>query len=70
MICTAVEPVMSCAQLREIQAQVRNVAVEESLAGYLIDIVQATRNLLVEKPDLKTTAQRAFTSLNRCVIPP
>lgn len=40
----AVEPVMSCAQLREVQAKVRNVAVEESLAGYLIDIVHATRN--------------------------
>lgn len=32
------------------------------------DILQSTRNLLVEKPDLKTTAQKAFTSYIRSII--
>lgn len=37
------EPVMSCAALLQLQASVRQVKVEDSLLGYLVDIVQATR---------------------------
>lgn len=39
----AVRPVMSCNDLQEIQHAVMQINVEESLAGYLIDIVHATR---------------------------
>ncbi len=39
-----VEPVMSCAELQRAQSAARAVTVEESLAGYLIDIVHATRD--------------------------
>jgi MoxR-like ATPase len=39
----AVKPVMSCADLQEIQHAVTHINVEDSLAGYLIDIVHATR---------------------------
>jgi len=39
----AVRPVMSCNDLQEIQRAVARISVEESLAGYLIDIVHATR---------------------------
>jgi MoxR-like ATPase len=38
-----VEPVMDCATLVRLQETVRQVAIEESLRGYLVDIVQATR---------------------------
>lgn len=38
-----IEPVMSCAELRRAQRAARAVAFEDSLAGYLIDIVRATR---------------------------
>lgn len=39
-----VAPVMDCQALAAIQAAVREVRVEESLAGYAVDIVNATRN--------------------------
>ena len=35
---------MSCAELQRAQSAARAVTVEESLAGYLIDIVHATRD--------------------------
>ena len=38
-----IKPVMSCADLRQAQIAARGVTIEESLAGYLIDIVRATR---------------------------
>ncbi|MBI5775057.1 MAG: MoxR family ATPase [Verrucomicrobia bacterium] len=37
------EPVMDCETLVQLQRAARNISVEESLAGYLVDIVQATR---------------------------
>lgn len=39
-----VTPVMTCATLTQIQAAVRQVAVDEALLGYVVDIVQATRS--------------------------
>ncbi len=39
-----IEAVMTCDALCEIQQAVRQVAVEDSLAGYLVDIVQSTRD--------------------------
>jgi MoxR-like ATPase len=38
-----VEAVLDCYTLKHIQAAVREIRVEESLAGYLVDIVNATR---------------------------
>jgi MoxR-like ATPase len=38
-----VTPVMDCYTLTRLQALVREVRVEDSLAGYLVDLVQATR---------------------------
>lgn len=38
-----VEPVMNCDDLRQIHKAVREVAIEESLCGYLVDIIRATR---------------------------
>ncbi len=38
-----VEPAMDCDALRELHKAVRNVTVEESLCGYLVDIIRATR---------------------------
>ncbi|RMG41336.1 MAG: MoxR family ATPase [Planctomycetota bacterium] len=38
------QPVMSLEQLRELQAQVRGVRVEDDVAGYLLDIVGQTRD--------------------------
>lgn len=38
-----VVPVMDCEAVRWIQARVREVAVEETLLGYLVDIIRATR---------------------------
>lgn len=37
--------IMDCQSLSQIQAAVRRVAIEDSLRGYLVDIVQATREL-------------------------
>lgn len=37
------EPVLSVEQLRNLQARVREVRVEESIGGYLLDVVTATR---------------------------
>ena len=37
------QPVLSGAQVIALQAEVRRVAVEESLYDYLLDIVEATR---------------------------
>jgi len=39
-----VTPVMDCYELTRLQAAVREVAVEDSLAGYLVDLVNATRS--------------------------
>lgn len=39
----SVESVMDCADLRRIHQAVREVTIEESLCGYIVDIVQATR---------------------------
>ena len=38
-----VEPTMDCEALRELHTAVRNVTIEESLCGYLVDIIRATR---------------------------
>jgi MoxR-like ATPase len=38
-----VEPIMDCATLKRIQGAVRQITIEESLQGYIVDIVQATR---------------------------
>ncbi len=38
-----VEPAMDCAQLRKLHTAVRNITIEESLCGYLVDIIRATR---------------------------
>jgi len=38
-----VEPVMNCDDLRGVHKAVREVAIEESLCGYLVDIIRATR---------------------------
>lgn len=38
-----VEPVMTCAAWQDLQARVRQIRVVESLQGYLVDLVQATR---------------------------
>ncbi len=40
-----VKPVMTCEDLHELQKAVREVSVETTLLGYLVDIVQATRKL-------------------------
>lgn len=39
-----IKPMLDVESLRQIQLAVRNVAIEESLAAYLVDIVRATRN--------------------------
>ena len=36
-------PALDCEQVAALQAAVRGVAVEDSLTGYMLDIVQATR---------------------------
>ncbi|MBL6765340.1 MAG: MoxR family ATPase [Verrucomicrobiae bacterium] len=38
-----IRPTLTCEQLEEIRHAVRHVTVDESLAGYLVDIVNATR---------------------------
>ena len=38
-----IQPVMDCQQLLQVQAAVQAIRVEDSLLGYLVDIVQATR---------------------------
>ena len=38
-----IEPVMTCPDLRNIQKAVREIRIEESLCGYAVDIVRATR---------------------------
>ncbi len=38
------EPVLSAEEVRRLQELVRNVKVDDSLAGYIMDIVEATRN--------------------------
>ncbi len=38
------EPVLGCEQIVALQEEVRRVAVEDSINGYLLDIVQATRD--------------------------
>jgi MoxR-like ATPase len=40
-----IAPIMDCPTLSRIQAAVRQVTVEESLRGYLVDLVQATRKV-------------------------
>jgi MoxR-like ATPase len=40
---SVVQPVMDCARLAQIQQIVRRIRVEESLQGYIVDLVQATR---------------------------
>ncbi len=38
------QPVLNCDEVNALQQEVRGVAVEDSIYGYLLDIVQATRN--------------------------
>ncbi len=38
-----IQPVLDCEALKKIQAAVREVTIEESLQGYIIDIITATR---------------------------
>lgn len=38
------QPVLDCDEVNALQQEVRGVAVEDSIYGYLLDIVQATRN--------------------------
>lgn len=40
----SVEPMMDCETLRQIQAAVRNVSIDDTLQGYIVDLVQATRS--------------------------
>jgi MoxR-like ATPase len=39
----ALEPVLSCQQVSQLQAKVRDVTVDHAISEYLLDIVQATR---------------------------
>jgi MoxR-like ATPase len=41
----SIQRVMDCGTLQGIQRRVRQVKVEESVAGYVVDIIHATRNL-------------------------
>lgn len=40
----SVEPMMDCETLGQIQAAVRNVSLDDTLLGYIVDLVQATRS--------------------------
>ncbi|MEW6305298.1 MAG: MoxR family ATPase [Verrucomicrobiota bacterium] len=39
-----IQPVMTCETLERVQEAVRNIAIEEALLGYIVDIVRATRS--------------------------
>lgn len=60
----SLQPVMNGEQLNVLQAKVRDVKVERSLSGYLLDIVDATRN----HPDLQLgVSTRGAITFSRAV---
>jgi len=59
----ALEPVLSVPELRQITAEVRNIAMEDSVVNYLQTIIRTTR----ETPEFRLGASpRAMLTLGRC----
>ncbi len=56
-------PVLDCDEIRRIQEEVRTVEIEDSLAGYMMQVVRATR----ENNEIRLGASpRALLTLSRC----
>lgn len=59
----SLRPVLNCDEIRRIQAEVRKIEVEDSLADYMTRLIRATR----ETPEIRLGASpRALLTLSRC----